>query len=349
MLRKKSEIGKTSISKRQVVSITKMKEAKEFLREYFDVMDVPDDEDGLIAFIVDRFQKQKEHYVELHARYDGGKKYPDRSLVQRAITLMDDVLSQQKDNIALIDRIIKKQDELYDNKDQMGRVEGFFKNQVTVFDAAIKLESDLSHEVDYLSREPEANTALNQIRLICGLGTGGKFAYKRIPELNGLMDKVHEGHDRLLDAKRSELLEIVRQCMEAIHTTAGSNYELKNIISVADNFYAQKKQQISDLRSLALLDGLLPPMLQYKDDTVDKLEQAQRPVPVKPVTPPANNGGGTTTVTPPAPKKVYKSLNRSIVFPAKRLESEAEIDDYVEKMRDSLKQLLKNCDGIKLN
>lgn len=53
MLQKKSEIGRTSISKRQVVSITKMKEVKEFLREYFDVMDVPDDEDGLIAFIDD--------------------------------------------------------------------------------------------------------------------------------------------------------------------------------------------------------------------------------------------------------------------------------------------------------
>ena len=345
MLRKKSEIGRTSISKRQVVSIAKMKEVKEFLREYFDVMDVPDDEDGLIAFIIDRFTRQKAHYEELNARYDGGKKYPDRPLVQKAITLMDDVLSQQKDNIALIERVIKKQDDLFDNKEQMQRVEGFFKNQVTVFDAAVKLERDLSHELDYLSHEPEANTALNQIRLICVLGTGGKFDYKRIPELNGLMDKVHEGHDKLLAAKREELLEIVRQCMEAIHTS-GMGGEFKNIISVADNFYDQKKQQIADLRSLALLDGLLPPMLQYKDDTVDKLEMAKRP-PVIPPKPPVDNKPGGT-ITPPAPKKVYKSLNRSIVFPAKRLESEAEIDDYVEKMRESLKQLLKNCDGIHL-
>ena len=345
MLRKKSEIGRTSISKRQVVSIAKMKEAKEFLREYFDVMDVPDDEDGLIAFIIDRFTRQKAHYEELNARYDGGKKYPDRPMVQKAIALMDDVLSQQKDNIALIERVIKKQDDLFDNKEQMQRVEGFFKNQVTVFDAAVKLERDLSHELDYLSHEPEANTALNQIRLICVLGTGGKFDYKRIPELNGLMDKVHEGHDKLLAAKREELLEIVRQCMEAIHTS-GMGGEFKNIISVADNFYDQKKQQIADLRSLALLDGLLPPMLQYKDDTVDKLEMAKRP-PVIPPKPPVDNKPGGT-ITPPAPKKVYKSLNRSIVFPAKRLESEAEIDDYVEKMRESLKQLLKNCDGIHL-
>lgn len=344
MLRKKSEIGKTSISKRQVVSLAKMKEAKEFLREYFDVMDVPSDEDGLIAFIIERFTKQKEHYDELNKRYDGGKKYPDRGLVQQAITLMDDVLSQQKDNIALIERVIKKQDSLFDSKERMGRVEGFFKNQVQIFDAAVKLESDLRHELDYLSHEPEANTALNQIRLICVLGTGGKFDYKRIPELNGLMDKVHEGHDRLLVAKRDELLEIVRQCLEAIHTAAGANSEFKNIVNIADNFYSQKKQQINELRSLALLDGLLPPMLQYKDDTVDKLEQAKKPV--IPVKPPVTSGGGNNQ--PPAPKKVYKSLNRSIVFPAKRLESEADIDDYVEKMRESLKQLLKNCDGIHL-
>lgn len=345
MLRKKSEIGRTSISKRQVVSIAKMKEVKEFLREYFDVMDVPDDEDGLIACIIDRFTRQKAHYEELNARYDGGKKYPDRPLVQKAITLMDDVLSQQKDNIALIERVIKKQDDLFDNKELMQRVEGFFKNQVTVFDAAVKLERDLSHELDYLSHEPEANTALNQIRLICVLDTGGKFDYKRIPELNALMNRVHEGHDKLLAAKREELLEIVRQCMEAIHT-AGMNGDFKDIIRSADNFYDQKKQQIADLRSLALLDGLLPPMLQYKDDTVDKLEMAKRP-PVIPPKPPVDNKPGGT-ITPPAPKKVYKSLNRSIVFPAKRLESEAEIDDYVEKMRESLKQLLKNCDGIHL-
>ncbi|SFS09257.1 hypothetical protein SAMN05661086_03721 [Anaeromicropila populeti] len=342
MLRKKSEIGKTSISKRQVVSITKMKEVKEFLREYFDVMDVPDDEDGLIAFIVEKFEGQKQHYVSLEARYDGHK-YPDHALVAAGIQLMDDVLSQAKDNIALIDRVIKKEDALDDNKEKMQRVEAFFKNQVTVFDAAVQMEQDLHHDLDYLSHEPESNTALNQIRLICVIQSGGNFDYKRIPELNGLMATVTEGHERLLKAKRDELLEIVRQCMEAIHTTAGSA-DVKNIIQTADTFYAQKKQQINELKSLALLDGLLPPMLQYKDTTVDRLETAAKP----PVTPPPVKPVGGGQPTPPAPKKVYKSLNRSIVFPAKRLESELEIDDYVEKMRSSLKQLLNNCDGIQL-
>ena len=40
---------------------------------------------------------------------------------------MKDILSQQRDNTALIDRVIKKEDDLYALKDKMQNVESFFK------------------------------------------------------------------------------------------------------------------------------------------------------------------------------------------------------------------------------
>ena len=136
MLRKKSEIGKTSISKRKTISATMTRDVKSMLRDYFDVMDVPDDEDGLIRFVTEKFGEQRDYYASLDARYDGHK-YPDRALVQEAIHLMDDVLSQKKDNIALIERVLKKEDALFDNKEAMSNgIENFFKTQVTVFDQA---------------------------------------------------------------------------------------------------------------------------------------------------------------------------------------------------------------------
>ena len=70
MLRKKSEIGKTVISKRHVLSLQKMKQAREFVREFFEVMDIPADEDGLIRFIVDRFTQLRKHYEDMNERYD---------------------------------------------------------------------------------------------------------------------------------------------------------------------------------------------------------------------------------------------------------------------------------------
>lgn len=343
MLRKKSEIGKINISKRQVVSVSKMKEVKEFLRKYFDIMDVPDDEDGLIKFVVDKFTEQKEHYEELNSCYDGHK-YPDHGLVQNAIKLMNDILSQQKDNITLIEHIIKNEDDLDDNKKDMQNVEDFFNNQVELFDAAVKQESDLRNDLDYIAKEEEANTALNQIRLITMIPSETGYNYKRIPKLNSFMATVKAGHDKLLTAKRKDLLEIVRQCMAEVHQTANGDPKVKNIIDSADNYFAQKKEKIAETKSLALLDGLEPPMWAYKDETCEHIELMLKPAPVKqPDTFKEVRGAYVT------PKKVIKPIHRQAVFPAKCLESDADIDAYVEKVRSNLKQLLKNCDGIQLN
>lgn len=53
-------------------------------------------------------------------------------------------------------------------------------------------------------------------------------------------------HNRLLDGKREELLEIVGaiKCLEAIHTVSNDKINGKTIITTADNFYTQKKERI---------------------------------------------------------------------------------------------------------
>lgn len=340
MLRKRSEIGKTSISKRQVVTAVKMKRVRELLREYFDVMDVPGDEDRLVAFIVEKFTEQKEHYEKLDARYESGRKYPDRGKVSQAIQVLNGILQQQKDNIALIDRVLNDEDKLFECKEGLQDVEDFFKNQVQIFDAAAQLEESLRNELDYLSHEKEANDALNRIRLITVIQGG--FDFKKIPGLTALMKTVHDGHDRLLAAKRDEVMEVLIQCRGAIHQAAGDNYSVRSEVEKADTYYEQKKQDISEYKSLALLDGLVPQMLQRKDLVCERIEVLLTPVKE---TPPVVKD--TPTLAPP-PKKIIKPYNRQIIFPAKRLESESDIDAYVEKVREQLKILLKNCDGIQL-
>ena len=255
--------------------------------------------------------------------------------------MVADVLSQKKDNIALIDRMLKLEDKLFDTKEDLQAVEGFFKNQVQVFDAAAQMEEDLRNELDYLSHEPAANDALNKIRLI--VAVQGGFSYQKIPELNGLMATVREGHGRLLEAKRVEVGDMITQCMGAVHRAANGDFKANDLIARADEFYTQQKQKVRDYQSLALLDGLIPPMLQYKDNMLERLETllAPRAQPTPPA--PTADGGATPPV-----KKVIRPYNRSIIFPAKKLETMEDVDDYVEKIREQLKQLLKNCDGIQL-
>ena len=344
MLRKKTEIGKTQITLKVVPDAPKLKAAREFLREYFEIMTLPEDTDSLILWIIDQFNKQKDHFVSLQGCYKN-QKYPDRPLVDNGIDLIDNLLSQQKDDIALINRLLKLQDDFINHKQKMARVEGFFQTQQPVFDSAVKLTQDLAHELDYLSKEEEADHALNQIRLITLIPTNGPYDYSRIKQLPSLIATVHEGHDRLLNAKRDELLEIVRQCMAAIHTVGKDDYELKdtnqvkNIIQIADQFYDQKKQQIAQHESLALLDGLIPPMIQYKDQTLAKIDASKKPIGPKPPVDP---------IKPPI-KKVIKQLNRMVLFPQKTLEDVDDIDAYLAQIKKTLLTMMQGCDGIKLN
>ena len=87
------------------------------------------------------------------------------------------------------------------------------------------------------------------------------------------------------------------------------------------------------------------PMCQYKDDTVSNIEAVLAPLASKPQA----QHTQTEKEQAPAKKKVVRAYNRQVVFPAKSLQTEEDIDDYVEKIRSQLKQLLKNCDEIKLN
>ena len=335
MLRKKSEVGKVQISKRIVVSEAKMKRAKEFLREYFDVMDVPDDEDGLVRFIKEKFEAQREHYQELYSRYDSEHNYPDKKLVADSVSLMQDILSQAKDNSALIDKLLDRDNDLLDNKDDMQNVESFFKNQVTVFDAATKFEVDLRNDVDYISANEEANKALNRIRAIVKVNQSAESIYRSIPELNGLISTVKNAHDKMLEEKRAELMEIVRLCMAEVHQLSSHNITVKNISETADTFFTQRKNEIESCKSLALLDGMVQRILKYKDETVSRMEALSRPTPAEP-----------KPTVPETKKKVYKPVMRQILFPAKKLETQADIDEYVAKIKQNLEKLIEGCDGV---
>ena len=171
--------------------------------------------------------------------------------------------------------------------------------------------------------------------------SSGKYNYKRIPELNGLMAKVKASHDAMLEAKRKELLEVAHQCVTEIHQAAeGGNYSAKAISDKADVYFDQRKKSIAETTVLALMEGFPIPMWNYRDDAISRIEltkQSTKQVDPKPV-----------DQTTSSVKKTYKLIFRQSLLKTARLESDAEIDAYVDKLRNQLKTLLKGADGIDL-
>lgn len=338
LLRKRYEIGKTLIEKRQLISERKIKQVKDILREYFDVMNLPDDEDSLVAFMVENFEAQKAHYETLNRKYLG-KTYPDQELVEKGIRLVNGILSQKKDNTAITDRLLQEEDNLLDNKEDLEKVENFFKGPVRVFDEAVTMESRLRNDVSYLKKNEKASLALEEIKKII---SAQQNVYRRIPELNDLMATVREGHVKLVFEKRQELGKIVSGCAEEIKVAAEGNEKCMPILTKAHDFFTHFEDRIAEQNSLAILDGMVQQLWAYKDETIEKLEIAKRPAEV--VTPEAPSPAIPAQVTP---KRKSKAIYRQ-QFPKKVLGSEEDIDAYVEELRAYLKKMMESGDEIDL-
>lgn len=340
MLRKKSEIGKTSVSKRKVITASKMKAVKDFLREYFDIMDVPSDEDGLVKCIIEKFEEEKSHFEELNHRYIGHK-YPDHNLVQKSISLISGVLSQRKDNTALIDRVLNDEDDLLDNKDDIQGVEGFFKNQVNVFNSAVELLESIRNDEVYLNKDIEAKEAQNQIRLIVN-ETNSQKVYKDIPKLNDLMIKVRSGHGTLMMNKRDELRDVIDQCLEEIseHIDEEKN---KDIQVKVNSYFANSRDKLQGIKSLALLDGLTVQIIEKKDSFLREIENANKPKGE------ANEESNIENYEKPEqPRKKLKRIKRDIAFPKRVISSQEDIDEYAEYIKKVLSKQLADNDELYL-
>lgn len=337
-LRKRSEIDKAIVTRRIAPSEDLMRKSINFLRDYLGAMDIPSDEDGLIRFVLDTFEGKEKHYNELLEAYQQVR-YPEREVVENARNLVVDVLSQRKDNVALLSRMAQKQDDLLDSIEDLEGVELFFKSQRPVFDEARHQMDKISRERDYFATDPDTQEVFRQISTILAMPK----PYGRIGELPELISKAKAAYNNLLDIKRDEVLENVRQCMQDVHQLASEAYDATDLLRQADAYLVGKREAAKEAASLTELDAMITQLLNYKDNICRRMEVMVAD------TPPSYPETKATADAPvPKPKKIT-FVRRYDLCAVKRLQSREDIDKYVEGIREKLMKTLESCDGIQIN
>lgn len=337
-LRKKNEIDKAIVIRRIAPSEDLMRKSINFLRDYLGAMDIPSDEDGLIRFVLDTFEEKQKHYETMLEAYKQAR-YPEREVVENACNLVADVLSQRKDNVALLSRMVQRQDDLLDAMEDMEDVELFFKSQRPTFDEARRQMDKISKERDYFAMDADAQEVFRKISTILAMTK----PYERIGELPELISKTKSAYNNLLDIKRDEVLENVRQCMQDIHQLASEAHDAKALLHRADDYFSGKREAAKEASSLTELDAMITQLLNYKDNICRRMEVlAADSHPTQP------ESGATAGTPAPKPKKIT-SVRRYDLCSVKRLQSKEDVDKYVEGIREKLLKTLENCDGIQIN
>jgi len=331
-LRKKSEIDKANVSRRIAPSEELMRKSITFLRDWLGYMGIPDDEDGLIYFVKATLESKLAHYEKLIGEYSL-ERYPQKEVVTAAHDLISDILSQKRNNVALLTRLIIRQNDLRDSFEDMEEVETFFKSQRTIFDAARGLQRDLQNERDYFVTDADVTGKITEISTIHEMVK----PYARIKDLPDLMQGVKIAYETLLARKKEEVLGIITQCMGDVHTLAGVGSGAKDEVRKSDGQFSEYKQKAANATSLTVLDAMITQLLNYKDQVCKRIEMILH--------------DRTTTFEEGAeqPKlKKIAQIRRYDVFPVKRLTSREDVEKYLDGIRKKLYDTLETNDGIQI-
>lgn len=317
-LRRKTEIDKTIVLKRQVVDPILLKKSREFLREYFNVMNVPNDEDGLIAFVIEKFAEVKEKCENLLSSQYAFAKYPGKAIVEETIKLCEELLIQKKDNIALLKKMDSCHDDFLDNADDLADVTAFFKNQKAIFDSALAMLQKMNDEKDYLQAEADATRAINQIQSIVNMPS----PYNKISELPNLMQEVTKIYNGLLDLKKQEVIADIQAAMGEIHRTA--TIKQKDILEKADSALTAKRDAANVCETLTALDAMKIQIANIRQQYLKAL------------------------MVEDEPDVNIATLSRASICFSAKLESEKDIDDYLAKLKEKLMQSLDGHDVVQI-
>ena len=266
-------------------------------------------------------------------------RYPEKEQVITARDLAQDILSQRKDNVALLNRMVQKQDDMLDSAEDTEGVELFFKSQRAVFDEAVRQMERVSREQDYFATDPDTQEVFRTISAILAMPK----PYNRIGELPELIGKVKAAYQSLLELKKEEVAETIRQCMQDVHQLAGEARNTEALLQQADHYFAGKRDAAQAALSLTELDAMITQLLNHKDTVCKRMEVMAAPAPE-----PQAKGSGEDYQPAPPPKKIA-TVRRYDLCSVKRLQSRDDIDAYVEGIRQKLYQTLESCDGVQVN
>ncbi len=317
-LRRRSEIDKAKVNKRVTIPTVTINRARGIVKEYFNVMDVPTDEDGLITYIQASFEGQQEEFNKLLTeKYNLGK-YPDKKVVEQGKQLIGELLLCKKDNKALLDKLISMEDDILDLQEDMMDVRDFFKNQRVIFDSASVIRDNLEAEKTYLQADTDALSILREMETIL---TSAK-PYKRISELPELTQKSQETYAKLLEEKKTEVMNEIVSARGEVHQTADMARQ-KDIVAKADMAFEDQITLLQASDKLTVLDAMKPKIEEIRKQYLKRLM------------------AGTTD-----PQKKVASMSRNGLCYTAKLTSEQDVDDYLNELKGRLMSKLESNDEV---
>ncbi|MRI34253.1 BREX system P-loop protein BrxC [Endozoicomonas sp. OPT23] len=294
--------------------------------------------------------------------------FPGKDVIQNGLTLVSGILAN-KDSFRMIQHLLKVAGDLDEFSEDFEDVDDFYSSQFNTWQQLAKaLNSDFKLNQAALEKEAVAASALQKLEAIYSNAS----PYNSISQVNRLIEQVRTVNERLLSEKREHALSRIDERLGRINgqleevsapdnlrNTALRKLQLcrKNIekqLSIAEIFSAQNEASDHEEDAELVIN-------QYVETERKRLEEEQKKrlaavAASKPVVQAKSVAGKTIekpkpqVAEPAAPVYVKRTISFSpdSVAPRHYLETEEQVEAYLDNIRKELMKAVEDGDRIRI-
>lgn len=330
---------KILIDKKQDTSKPKIEAVKEVLRDFFDIVNITDDDEALMEIFQAKSTIKLSKIKEIDLEYQIEKiKYPGKKVIEESKDLLRDVTAINSLN-QFFDFVSERKEDFLDIAEDLESILNFFEGaQKDIFKTACKV-TDLYNKNKNFIKDPELKKIDGQIRNIIEMPN----PFSHIHELPELYDEFDSLHQITLENESEPIKRGINADLNHVLEELDSdNLKLEFEETFKQRFYELEdklinSQEISVIKGIReesnnLVIGCLSEVDKFREETDNEREEVTGP-------------------TTPKPKKKKKYLNIKTISRTTRLsiKNEDDIDYFLENLRKELKKELKDNDEIDLS
>lgn len=333
-LTKSVRFKQVSILKRKTADATALKRARELHKDLFSNL-AREDEDGLVAdFRTHLGEWQTELKSFIHAA--AMKFHPGKDIMGQALNRIAKQLAI-RDSFEFIEALLTGKDDWLDIAEDIHDVVSFYKTQVTTWRHMLDALDGFADNHDALVKDTKAAAALADLESIRDNAT----PYGQISRIEPLIASVEAVNLQIAQDKREKaLLSIDHKIAEVQKMLDGVQAEasLRNKALLNLQELKTKVAALTSIPKILYLQGQAGEAL---DEAIAMIEAAQVKAPSKA----ASSGDAATvinigkTAAAPKPAKVIRAADLAT---QSYLETEAEVEDYIERLRTELLAAIKS-------
>ncbi len=340
-LTKSVRFKQVSILKRKSADAAQLKRARDLHKELFSKLG-REEEDGLVADFrgnLSQWQAElKEFSHTATAKHHPGKQTIDQALLRIAKQLA------VRDSFEFVEAILADKEAWKDVSEDIHDLTSFYKNQIAIWRRMLEALQRFEPNRPALIKEPVAASALQQLAAI----RDNSAPYQQVNQIEALIQSVEAVNAKLVNAKREHALLLLEKKIVEVSQALDQAHAQPDLRNRALHSLQQIKIDISAQTSIPQINYLQEQSGNALDSAMDMISIAvsaaakPQPLAVKAAgdNPTVINLGAsqTTQTVAPKPAKVIRAADLSS---KSYLETEAEVEEYLAKLRAELLAAIK--------